>query len=62
MELKSKLSKKFKITIDSKHNFLTVNNVLNRAFNPKSPSRIGVSGIIYIYSKEGLYISHPLII
>ena len=26
--LKSKLSKKFKVTTDSKHNYMTVNNVL----------------------------------
>ena len=32
--LRSKLSKKFKVTTDSKHNYLTVENVLNRQFMP----------------------------
>ena len=56
--LKSKLSKKFKVTTDSKHNYLTVNNVLNREFNPKSPSKVWVSDITYIHTKEGfLYLT-----
>ena len=56
--LKSKLSKKFKVTTDSKHNYMTVNNVLNREFNPKSPSKVWVSDITYIHTKEGfLYLT-----
>lgn len=31
--LRSKLSKKFRVTTNSKHNYLTVNNLLNRDFN-----------------------------
>jgi putative transposase len=58
MGLRSKLSKKFKITTDTKHNYLTVANVLNRQFNPKLPSKVWVSDITYIYTKEGfLYLT-----
>ena len=58
MGLRSKLSKKFKVTTDSKHNYLTVDNVLNRKFNPKSPSKVWVSDITYIHTKEGfLYLT-----
>jgi len=38
--LRSKLSKKFKVTTDSKHNYLVVENVLDRNFNVTSPSRV----------------------
>ena len=37
--LKSKLSKKFKITTDSKHNYLLVEDVLNRQFVVPQPSK-----------------------
>ena len=58
MGLRSKLSKKFKVTTDSKHNYLRVGNILNRAFNPKSPSKVWVSDITYIHTKEGfLYLT-----
>ncbi len=58
MGLRSKLSKKFKVTTDSKHNYLTIDNVLNREFNPKSPSKVWVSDITYIHTKEGfLYLA-----
>lgn len=53
MGLRRKLSKKFKITTDSKHNYLTVENVLNRQFTPKSPSKVWVLNIIYIHTKIG---------
>jgi len=58
MGLKSKLSKKFKVTTDSKHNYLTVENVLNREFKPTLPSKVWVSDITYIHTKEGfLYLT-----
>ena len=58
MGLRSKLSKKFKVTTDLKHNYLTVENVLNREFNPKSQSKVQVSDITYIHTKEGfLYLT-----
>lgn len=56
--LRSKLSKKFKVTTDSKHNYLLVENVLNRNFNVTNPSRVWVSDITYIQTKEGfLYLT-----
>ena len=51
--LRSKLSKKFKVTTDSKHNYLIVDNVLNRNFAPTEPSQVWVSDITYIQTKEG---------
>lgn len=53
MGIRSRLSKKFKVTTDSKHNYLTVDNILNRQFNPKAPSKVWVSDITYIHTKEG---------
>ncbi|UFH36968.1 IS3 family transposase [Flavobacterium acetivorans] len=56
--LKSKLSKKFKITTNSNHNYLTVDNVLNREFIVSKPSKAWVSDITYIQTKEGfLYLT-----
>lgn len=58
MGLRSKLSKKFKITTDSKHNYLVVENILNRQFTPCLPSKVWVSDITYIHTKEGfLYLT-----
>lgn len=51
--LRSKLSKKFKITTNSKHNYLVVENILNRQFFVSQPSRVWVSDITYIQTKEG---------
>lgn len=54
----SKLSKKFKITTDSKHSCLLVENVLNRQFLISQPSKDWVSDITYIQTKEGfLYLT-----
>jgi transposase InsO family protein len=56
--LKSKLSKKFKITTDSKHNYLLVENVLNRQFLVSQPSKAWFLDITYIHTKEGfLYLT-----
>ena len=56
--LRSKLSKKFKVTTDSKHNYLVVDNVLDRDFAVAHPSRVWVSDITYIQTKEGfLYLT-----
>ena len=56
--LRSKLSKKFKVTTDSKHNYLVVENVLDRNFIVAQPSRVWVSNITYIQTKEGfLYLT-----
>jgi transposase InsO family protein len=51
--LRSKLSKKFKVTTNSKHNYLIVENILNREFVVKTPSKVWVSDITYIQTKEG---------
>lgn len=56
--LRSKLSKKFKVTTDSKHNDLVVENVLERNFIVAHPSKVWVSEITYIQTKEGfLYLT-----
>jgi putative transposase len=56
--LRSKLSKKFKVTTDSGHNYLTVENVLDRNFIVSNPSKVWVSDITYIQTKEGfLYLT-----
>ena len=51
--LRSKLSKKFKVTTNSNHNYLIVENILNRGFIVKMPSKSWVSDITYIQTKEG---------
>jgi putative transposase len=51
--LRIKLSKKFKVTTNSNHNYLVVENVLNREFVVKMPSKVWVSDITYIQTKEG---------
>ena len=56
--LKSKLSRKFKVTTNSNHNYLTVDNILNREFVVNKPSKAWVSDITYIQTKEGfLYLT-----
>lgn len=56
--LRSKLSRKFKVTTNSKHNYLVVENVLNRGFTISAPSEVWVSDITYIQTKEGfLYLT-----
>jgi len=56
--LRSKLSKKFKVTTDSKHNYLVVENVFGRNFIVAHPSEVWVSDIIYIQTKQGfLYLT-----
>lgn len=50
--LYSKLSKKFKVTTDSKHNYLVVENVLNRQFLASESSKNWVSDITYIQQKK----------
>lgn len=51
--LRSKLSKKFKVTTNSKHSYLIVENILDRQFIVEQPSKVWVSDITYIYTKEG---------
>lgn len=53
MGIRSKLGRKFKVTTNSKHNCLIVENVLNRNFIVKKPSKVWVSDITYLQTKEG---------
>ena len=46
--LRSKLSKKFKVTTNTNHNYLIVENILNREFIVKMLSKVWVSDITYI--------------
>lgn len=56
--LRSKLCKKFKVTTNLKHNYLVVENILNRAFTVTEPSKVWVSDITYIQTKTGfLYLT-----
>ncbi|WP_312903152.1 IS3 family transposase [Chryseobacterium taichungense] len=56
--LRSKLSKKFKVTTNSKHNYLVVENVLDTNFIAEKPAQVWVSDITYIQTKEGfLYLT-----
>ncbi|KQT20500.1 hypothetical protein ASG31_17175, partial [Chryseobacterium sp. Leaf404] len=56
--LRSKLSRKFKVTTNSKHNYLVVENVLERNFIAEKPAQVWVSDITYIQTKEGfLYLT-----
>ena len=51
--LLSKLSKKFKVTTNSNHNYLIFKNILNRESIIKMPSKVWVSDITYIQTKVG---------
>ncbi|WP_426092433.1 IS3 family transposase [Flavobacterium sp. DSR3-2] len=53
LSLRSKLSKKFKVTTNTKHKYLIVPNILNREFLVTEPSKVWVSDITYIKVKEG---------
>lgn len=56
--LKSKLSRKFRATTDSKHSYLVAENVLNRKFTVEAPSKVWVGDITYIQTTEGfLYLT-----
>jgi len=58
MGLKSKLSRKFKVTTDSKHSYLVVENALDRNLTTASKSKAWVSDITYIPTQEGfLYLT-----
>ncbi len=51
--LRSKLSRKFKVTTNSKHNYLVVENVLDRNFTVAAPSEVWVSDITYMQTNKG---------
>jgi putative transposase len=51
--LRSILSRKFKVTANSNHNYLIVEYILNREFSVKMTSKGWVSDITYIQTKYG---------
>lgn len=53
MGLRSKQGRKFRTTTDSKHSHKIMANVLNREFKVTGPSKVWVSDITYIHTKEG---------
>lgn len=53
MGLHSKLGRKFRTTTDSKHSYRIMENILNREFKVTEPSKVWVSDITYIHTKEG---------
>lgn len=58
MGLRSKLSKRFKITTDASHNYKVAPNLLNRNFNQDEPVKACVSDLTYIPCKDGfLYLT-----
>lgn len=58
MGLRSKIGKKFRATTDSKHSHGIMENHLNREFGVTAPSRVWVSDITYIRTRDGfLYLT-----
>ena len=58
MGLRSKLGRKFRTTTDSKHSHAIMENVLDREFDVSAPSKVWVSDITYIHTKDGfLYLT-----
>lgn len=56
--LRSRSKRRFKVTTDSKHNYFTAPNILNRKFKTDKPSLAWVSDITYIQTKSGfLYLT-----
>lgn len=56
--LRSKLGRKFRVTTDSRHSHMIVQNVLDRKFTVSQASKVWVSDITYIRTKEGfLYLT-----
>lgn len=56
--LRSRRSRKFKATTDSKHSFPVAPNLLNREFEVSGPDEVWVSDITYIATREGwLYLA-----
>ena len=58
MGLRSKLSKRYKVTTDSAHNYAVAPNILNRKFYSEEPAKACVSDITYIPCLDGfLYLT-----
>lgn len=58
MGLRSKLGRRFRTTTDSKHSHMIMENVLDREFTVSEASKVWVSDITYIRTREGfLYLT-----
>ena len=56
--LKAKISRRFKITTDSRHSFPVAPNLLNRDFDVPAPNKVWTADITYIWTFEGwLYLA-----
>ena len=56
--LKAKISKRFKVTTDSRHSFPVAPNVLNRNFDVAAPNKVWTADISYVWTLEGwLYLA-----
>ena len=56
--LKAKISKRFKVTTDSRHAFPVAPNVLNRNFDVAAPNKVWTADISYVWTLEGwLYLA-----
>jgi putative transposase len=56
--LRAAVSRKFRVTTDSKHSLPVAENVLDREFAQESADRVWVSDITYIWTREGwLYLA-----
>ena len=57
-KIRSIIKRKFKVTTDSDHKFAIAENKLNRDFQPGTMSRVWVSDITYIKTRQGwLYLT-----
>jgi len=56
--LKAKISKRYKVTTDSRHSFPIAPNLLNRNFDVDAPNRVWTADITYVWTLEGwLYLA-----
>ena len=56
--LKAKISRRYKVTTDSRHSFPIVPNLLNRNFDVVEPNRVWTADITYVWTLEGwLYLA-----
>lgn len=53
MGLRCRLSKRYRVTTDSKHASKVASNLLDRQFSPSTPGSTWVSDITYIYTLNG---------
>ena len=60
--LRSKLSKKFEVTTNSKHNYLVVENILNRVFRLLIHQKFGLLISPIFKSKQAFYTLQPSLI